>query len=210
MEDGQPTSTPTPCKMGCGFFVSLRYSSRFFPFVFPRRRPDIGLSPKVSDRYFPVSRALGSTYAWPKKFRSRPGPFLATGRGWEDDPRRRGCTIHAGGTEGRHISKLGSVAFSHTRIGPHSSPSFRADSSYSQHGTDRAWGRVERVSPQPLRGDQKEGYGRRIGQGSWRVVMGALDSIHSFRSFSFAAAPHKSLSFVGQALKKFSYDFSHP
>ena len=102
MEDGQPTSTPTPCKMGCGFFVSFRHSSRFFPFVFPRRRPDIGSSPKVSDRYFPVSRALGSTYAWPKKFRSLPGPSLPLAEGDEDDPRRRGCTIHGGGG---HISK---------------------------------------------------------------------------------------------------------
>ena len=108
MEDGQPTSTPTPCKMGCGFFVSLRYSSRFFPFVFPRRRPDIGLSPKVSDRYFPVSRALGSTYAWPKKFRSLPGPSLPLAK-----LAKTILVVEAvqyteeGGTEGRHISKLG-------------------------------------------------------------------------------------------------------
>lgn len=187
MEDGQPTSTPTPCKMGCGFFVSLRYSSRFFPFVFPA-------SPRfrvVAESVRPLLSRVTSSWLHVRLAQEIPKPsgaFLASGQVGEDDPRRRGCTIHGGGGHGgkAHFQTRGrSLSVIRGSIGPHSSPSFRADSSYSQHGTDRAWGRVERVSPQPLRGDQKEGYGRRIGQGSWRKAV-ALDSIHSFRSFSFA------------------------
>lgn len=201
MEDGQPTSTPTPCKMGCGFFVSLRYSSRFFPFVFPRRRPDMGCRRKCQTVTFPCHELLAPRTPGPRNSEAFRGPSLPLAEGgkamltaeavqYTQGSRREGTFPNSG----RSLSVI-------RGSGRTSSPSFRADSSYSQHGTDRAWGRVERVSPQPLRGDQKEGYGRRIGQGSWRVGLGALDSIHSFRSFSFAAAPHKSLSFVGQALK---------
>lgn len=191
MEDGQPTSTPTPCKMGCGFFVSFRHSSRFFPFVFPASPPRYRV---VAESVRPLLSRVTSSWLHVRLAQEIPKPsgaFLASGQVGEDDPRRRGCTIHGGGghggkahfqTRGRSLSVIRGSGRTVLRV---------SEPIVLTHNTGRivpAWGRVERVSPQPLRGDQKEGYGRRIGQGSWRKAM-ALDSIHSFRSFSFAAPP---------------------
>ena len=207
MEDGQPTSTPTPCKMGCGFFVSFVLFVSLFPVRFPASPPRYrvvaeSVRPLLSRVTLMAPRTPGPRNS--EAFRGLPC-LWPSWRRLCSPPRlyntRRGHGVKA------HFQTR-SVALNHTRIGPYSSPSFRADSSYSQHGTDRAWGRVERGSPQPLRGDQKEGYGRRIGQGSWRVGLGR--SIRFIRSAHFhSRRRHKSLSFVGQALKNSHIYLTH-
>lgn len=81
MEDGQPTSTPTPCKMGCGFFVSLRYSSRFFPFVFPASPPRYRV---VAESVRPLLSRVTSSWLHVRLAQEIPKPsgaFLASGRG---------------------------------------------------------------------------------------------------------------------------------
>ena len=188
MEDGQPTSTPTPCKMGCGFFVSLRYSSRFFPFVFPA-------SPRfrvVAESVRPLLSRVTSSWLHVRLAQEIPKPsgaFLASSQVGEDDPRRRGCTIHGGGghggkahfqTRGRSLSVIRGSGRTVLRV---------SEPIVLTHNTGRivpAWGRVERGLSAAPSGRPKGGIWSQNRTGIVACWVGALDSIHSFRSFSFA------------------------
>ena len=184
MEDdattAKPTSTPTPCKMGCGFFVSLRYYIvSLFPVLFSPPPQCRAVAESVRPLRFPCH---GQAYVEPtQKFR-RPGPSsLPLADDGEDDPRRRTCTVHGGrhdggrfpNSVGRFQSYTGRVR-SFPRV---SEPIVRTHNmGRIVHGVGRA---ELSVSPSPLRGIKKVAESDR----DRGVSGGALDSIHSFAHF---------------------------
>lgn len=178
-------------------FVSL------FPVRFPASPPRYRV---VAESVRPLLSCVTSSWLHVRLAQEIPKPsgaFLASGQVGEDDPRRRGCTIHGGGghggkahfqTRGRSLSVIRGSGRTVLRV---------SEPIVLTHNTGRivpAWGRVERVSPQPPFGETK----RRdmVAESDRDRGVRRWLSIRFIRSAHFhSRRRHKSLSFVGQALK---------